>query len=101
MSTATLATYDNLPYESHPFVETHPDRRATAPMLFGLQPAPVTACRFLELGCAAGGNLIPMAEALPDSHFIGIDLSRRQVADGQAAFQTLGLTNLELKHLSI
>ena len=55
----------------------------------------------LELGCASGGNLIPMALTFPDSRFVGIDLSREQIADGQKTVEALGLTNIELRHLSI
>src|SRR5262245_44043390 len=101
MSDATLATYDELPYESNPFAETHPDALATAATLFGLDPPLVEACRVLELGCASGGNLLPMAEALPGSHFVGLDLSRCQIEDGRQIVQALGLPNLELCHLSI
>ncbi len=36
--------------------------------------------RVLELGCAGGGNLAPMAAAYPDSAFVGIDLSKGHTA---------------------
>src|SRR5262245_40416018 len=94
-------SYDEVPYESLPFAQTHPDRLATVATLFGMRPAPADRCRVLELGSAAGGNLIPLALALPQSRFLGIDLSARQVADGQQVIGALGLTNIELKHLSI
>jgi methyltransferase-like protein/SAM-dependent methyltransferase len=94
-------SYDEVPYESHPFAQTHPQRLFTVGTLFGLRPTPVTKCRVLELGCAAGGNLIPMADYFPDSHFVGCDLSARQIKDGQEWVTKLGLKNLELKHASI
>jgi methyltransferase-like protein len=94
-------TYDEVPYESHPFQQTHPSRLFTVATLFGLRPTPVTRCRVLELGCAAGGNLIPMADLLPDSEFVGVDLSARQIAHGQEYVRQLGLRNLVLKHASI
>jgi tRNA G46 methylase TrmB len=47
----------------------------------------------LELGCASGGNLIPMAYGLPESEFVGIDYAARQIAEGQAAVAALGLDN--------
>ena len=75
----TPTSYDEVPYKSQPFVQTHPDRLATLGHLFGLTPTPITRCRVLELGCAGGGNLIPMAFHLPDSEFIGVDLSGRHV----------------------
>src|SRR5262249_50525120 len=68
---------------------------------FGMKPAPPAQCRILELGCADGGNLIPMAEAFPDSEFVGIDLGGRQIADGQALVEALALRNISLRHLDI
>jgi SAM-dependent methyltransferase len=61
-----------------------------------MRPAPVDRCRVLELGCADGGNLLPMAVALPDSHFVGIDYAPRQTAAGQAVVDALGLANVSL-----
>ena len=98
---AASNTYDEVPYESHPFVQTHPSRLFTVGTLFGLRPTPVARCRVLELGCAAGGNLIPMAVALPESEFVGVDLSLRQTEDGKANVASLGLKNLDLRHASI
>ena len=97
----TTNSYDELPYESHPFPQTHPDRLATVATLLGLTPAPVDRCRVLELGCASGGNLIPMALGLPGSTFLGVDLSERQVAAGRETIAALGLANVELRNLSI
>ena len=94
-------SYDELPYPSHAFAETHPDHLAALARLYGLTPPPVERCRVLELGCAAGGNLIPMALSLPGSHFVGVDLSRRQIADGQVTVATLGLRNVVLEALSL
>lgn len=94
-------SYDELPYQSLPYSQTHPSRLATVATLFGLSPPPLDRCRVLELGCASGGNLLPVAEVFPDSSFLGIDLSGRQIADGQAIARAAGLTNVELRHASI
>jgi methyltransferase-like protein/cyclopropane fatty-acyl-phospholipid synthase-like methyltransferase len=94
-------SYDEVPYESHPFAQTHPSRLFTVGTLFGMRPTPVQRCRVLELGCAGGGNLIPMADMLPDAEFVGIDLSDRQIQDGQAVVKEFGLKNLTLKTASI
>jgi len=48
----TETSYDLIPYQSHAYPQTHPDRLATLAHIFGLTPAPVTRCRVLELGCA-------------------------------------------------
>ena len=68
-------SYDEVPYESFPFPQTHPDHLATLGRLFAIQPPPLERCRVLELGCASGGNLIPMAVAMPQAEFFGVDLS--------------------------
>ncbi len=97
----TATSYDAIPYSVNSFPQTRPDRLAAIATLFGLQATAASKCRVLELGCASGGNLIPLALAHPDSQFVGIDLSARQVAEGQAVVDELKLSNLDLKSLSI
>ena len=94
-------SYDELPYESTPFTETHPENLAVLGRLFSLQTPEPAGCRLLELGCASGGNLIPLAWQLPQSRFLGIELSRRQVEDGQAMVGSLALENIEIRHQDI
>lgn len=96
-----MNSYDELPYPSQAFVQTHPDRLATLARVFGLTPPPIEQCRVLEIGCASGGNLIPMAYALPGSRFVGIDLSERQVAEGRARIAALGLSNVRIEAMSV
>lgn len=88
--------YDVLPYESNPFRETHPQFLAALGRLFGLPVADPARCRVLELGCAGGGNLIPMAWRLPHSEFVGIDLEEKQIQEGQALVAELNLGNIRL-----
>ncbi|MGE0860513.1 MAG: methyltransferase regulatory domain-containing protein [Gammaproteobacteria bacterium] len=90
-------SYDAIPYESNPFPFTTPEYLASVAGLFGLEGADPARCRVLELGCASGGNLLPLAANFPDSHFVGIDASGAQVADGRAAITSYGLTNIELQ----
>ncbi len=101
MSASDLTSYDLIPYPSYSFPQTHPDRLAVIATLLGLKPPPVENCRVLELGCAAGSNLIPMAEELPQSTFVGIDLSQTHIDEGRKAIVELGLTNIELHRQSI
>lgn len=93
--------YDRVPYPSASQHRTHPDHLATLAILHGLEPAPPECCRVLELGCADGGNLVPMAVEMPESRFVGIDLSPRQIETGRAFVTELGLKNLELQARSI
>jgi methyltransferase-like protein/SAM-dependent methyltransferase len=94
-------TYDEMPYESHPYAQTHPSRLAVVATLFGLKPPPVETARVLELGSAAGGNILSIAEAFPKSSWVGVDYSQRQVDDGLKLVQRIGLKNVDLRHASI
>lgn len=98
---ATVSSYDEIPYDSKPQFPTHPDCLATLATLLGMHPAHPERCRVLELGCADGGNLLSLAQALPGSRFVGIDLSPRQVEMGRAVIQAAGLDNVELRAASI
>ena len=90
------AAYDAVPYESHAFPQTAPGRLAAVAYLLGLDALDVSTARVLEIGCAAGGNLIPFALSHPQAQVVGIDLSPVQVDHGRRRVQSLGLANLEL-----
>jgi methyltransferase-like protein/SAM-dependent methyltransferase len=98
---AQQGAYEQVPYPSLSYTQSHPDRLATLATLRGLTPTPIDRCRVLELGCASGGNLIPMAYGLPGSTMLGIDSAENQVAEGQAAIAALGLENVTLAGMDI
>ena len=54
LASPPMNTYDEMPYESHPYAQTHPSRLAVVARLFGLTPPAVETCRVLELASAAG-----------------------------------------------
>jgi methyltransferase-like protein/2-polyprenyl-3-methyl-5-hydroxy-6-metoxy-1,4-benzoquinol methylase len=93
--------YDAVPYASHAFPQSQPEQLAVLARLFGLQPALPSTARVLELGCAAGGNLVPLAARYPRARFVGIDYSAVEVAHGQELVRDMGLGNVELRHQSI
>lgn len=95
------SSYDLVPYASHPYAQSRPERLATVAALFGLEAPDVARARVLELGCASGGNIIALAEAFPQSEFVGVDASARQVADGDEAVRRLGLANIRIMHRDI
>jgi SAM-dependent methyltransferase len=97
----TLDSYDAIPYDAVSITDTHPDRLHVLGKLFGLPAAPPERCRVLELGCADGANLTPMAFHLPESRFVGVDLSRVQVESGQTLIRDAGLSNVELRHADV
>ena len=92
-----MDTYDELPYESTPFAWTHPENLAVLGFLYGMRTPDPKKCRVLELGCAGGGNLIPMAWYLPESCFLGIEVSATQVRDARNLIQHLGIDNVEIR----
>jgi tRNA G46 methylase TrmB len=93
-----LATYsyDDIPYPSHPFEASHPDHLYTMARLFALDALPPDTASVLELGCAGGGNIIPLAVGMPNSRIVGVDLSSKQIADGQKTVDALQLKNIQL-----
>jgi methyltransferase-like protein/SAM-dependent methyltransferase len=96
-----VSSYDDVPYDGQAFATTHPGRLFAVGRLFGMTPPPVATSRVLELGCAAGWNLLPMAEHLPDAQFVGVDLSARQIAEAREIAETCGIANVRLEQASI
>ena len=92
----TSNSYDAIPYPSLPIDAMHPDHLYSIAKLFRLDaPLPDNAS-ILELGCASGGHIIPIAVQMPDAKIVGVDLSRKQIAAGQRTVDALGLKNLKL-----
>jgi methyltransferase-like protein len=90
------ADYDATPYTSNSFPQSAPGQLAAVAHLFGLDSPNVSSARVLEIGCAAGGNLIPFAAAHPQANVVGIDLSQVQIDHGRARVTALGIDNLDL-----
>ena len=98
---AAHPSYDEVPYPSLSHTHSHPDHLATLATLLGLTPALVDQCRVLELGCAGGGNLIPIADGLPESTFVGIDNSAHQINEARSTAEALKLQNIIFQQLDI
>lgn len=96
-----LNSYDEVPYPANPFAKTHPDRLHAVGRLFGMTPALPDECRVLEIGCGIGGNLIPMADQMPGSTFVGIDYSEKQISRGKSIVSSVDLSNIDLRHKNV
>ena len=94
----TLASYDELPYDSLPLPETQPDFLAAVARLHSFDTPDPRRARILELGCAQGGNLIPLAWRWPESECVGVELSRVQAEAGAAFVAALGANNVRILH---
>ena len=101
MNQSSITSYDEILYPNYVNRNTRPDRLAGVGRMFGLEPADFRSARVLEIGCASGGNLIPMAAAYPDSRFVGIDLSKKQIEAARRDLSELDLDNIEMRPLSI
>jgi methyltransferase-like protein/2-polyprenyl-3-methyl-5-hydroxy-6-metoxy-1,4-benzoquinol methylase len=93
--------YDKLPYPTRSHPAAHVRKLEAIATLFGMHPKPISECRVLELGCASAFNLIPQATEFPNSEFVGVDLSERQIEHGQSVIAKLGLENIELRHTNL
>ena len=97
----TLDSYDDLPYDSLPLPETQPGFLAAIAALHSFDAPDPRAARVLELGCASGGNLIPLAFHYPEAEFVGIELSRVQAVAGAQFIAQLGLENVRVLHADL
>ncbi len=93
--------YDDQPYHSHAFSYAAPGHLYATAHLYGLDAVDPRHARVLEIGCAAGGNLLPFALAHPQAQAIGIDLSRVQIDAGREVAEASGAHNLQLRAMSL
>lgn len=90
--------YDELPYRSFPIEWTAPERLTVASLLHGGPKPRLNGYRMLELGCADGANLLPLAHFRRDCEFVGIDGARTQVEIARQRRAALDLPNVEFIH---
>ena len=67
-------SYDVVPYVSQVYPQTHVAHLYMLGRLLNLSPPDFRRARILELGCAAGSNILTMAAAYPEAKCLGIDL---------------------------
>lgn len=90
----TPLSYDIFPYTSRARYESHPARIAAIARLMDVEVAAPEGCTVLELGCGAGGNILPLAELYPHSSFVGIDGATTQVEAARGMAESIGLHNI-------
>ena len=69
--------------------------------LYGVKATSADRARVLELGCASGGNIVPLAARFPDARFMGLDLSRRHVEAVRERVAALGLENIDIRQADL
>lgn len=83
-----------LMYDSPCSLYTHPLQLAGAARLAGFEPTPPERARVLEVGCALGGNLTPIAATLPGATCVGIDPFKAQIEGARARAAAARVTNV-------
>jgi SAM-dependent methyltransferase/methyltransferase-like protein len=101
MADSLLESYETVAYLSKVIPLTDPDSIAANAILHGVTPPPPDQCRVLELGCAAGMNVIAAGFVSPKCQFVGIDLAPSQIEMGQLIVSEMGLRNVRLEARSI
>jgi methyltransferase-like protein/2-polyprenyl-3-methyl-5-hydroxy-6-metoxy-1,4-benzoquinol methylase len=94
-------SYDEIPYPGYPYPATHPDLLAAIGILSGMDSPAVRSCRVLEVGCGEGSNLIPMALALPQAEFVGIDLAEKPIQQAQLLIDRAAITNITVRAMDL
>jgi ubiquinone/menaquinone biosynthesis C-methylase UbiE/methyltransferase-like protein len=90
-------SYDHILYRSNLHREGGLRLLESTASLFDVPSPEVTSCRVLELGCALGTTLLPQAEEYPESEFVGVDISRKQIEWARRMARVGGLENVDLK----
>ncbi len=81
------------PAMSHPPAD--PALSGVAALLGGLGVRHPAEARILEIGCASGHHLIPLAMRWPGSRFTGIDLSGPAIRQARGLAAAAGVANVE------
>lgn len=89
-----MNAYDAVPYPSYAYSTSNPANLCTISRLFGVNSCNIETANVLELACAAGGNIIPLAARFPDARFMGIDLSEVQINQAKGTVSRLNLSNI-------
>lgn len=96
-----MTAYDQVPYPCNAYPQTHPEHLASVARLRGLGAPFPESCRYLEIGCGDGGNLLPLAHALPQARFLGIDLASTSIETARKHSKAVGLSNVEFQALDL
>ncbi|MES2658897.1 MAG: methyltransferase domain-containing protein [Verrucomicrobiota bacterium] len=95
MSDPVHDLYQSLVYPAMSHPSTDPAVTAVAAKLAGLDITTPSRARVLEIGCASGHNLLPLAARWPDSRFTGIDFSKAAIEEARETSRLAGLKNIE------
>lgn len=94
MSDPVYDLYQSCAYPAMSHPSTDPAVTAVAAKLAGLDVRNPSGARILEIGCASGHNLLPLAKRWPESQFTGIDFSTSAIHEACETARDAGLENV-------
>lgn len=98
---STAESYDECPYPGYSHGSTHIGRLSAIGRLFGVRSKAPDNARILEIGCGSGINLLAMAQLYPESEFVGVDFSGKQIGEARSTGEAAGITNVRFLNLDI
>jgi SAM-dependent methyltransferase len=93
--------YEQVAYPGYAYPQTHPAQLEAVARLFGLDPPPARDARVLEVGCGDGGNVLAIAQTLPQATVVGIDRAAGPLQGGRALAAAAGLDNVDLRAVDL
>lgn len=96
MTDILRGSFEALPYRHGSIADSHIARIGAIARLVGWAAAEPDRCRVLEIGCAEGLNLLPMADRIRTSEFVGVDFGEAHIRVGEAVRVAGGLENASL-----
>lgn len=90
-------SYDTTFFRSKLHRGRHIESIHTNCLLRGVQTEAPFNARVLEIGCATGHAIIPMATEYPQAQFVGVDPSNAQIQEGASCSSKLGLSNIDFR----
>ena len=83
------------PAMSHPTAD--PAVNVVAARLVGHAAVDPSRARILELGCASGHHLLPLAARWPEAELVGVDRDAEAIGDARALAAEAGLANVDFR----
>ena len=88
-------------YPSYAIEESHPGHLGGRAWCVGLETMDPSTALILEIGCASGGNVLPLASEFPEATIIACDPSAQEIALARARATEAQLTNIEFHHCGV
>ena len=102
MSDSVRELYSEHRYPALSHADAHPAVLCASARCAGVvSPALPESCRVLEIGCASGHHLLPLAAAYPESEFVGIDFSDTAIRTASRLAKETGLENITFVHVDL